>query len=104
MKKYSEIEKILYSCSRYSFKLKNLNGLCYIQNKNIDNEDEVLKMQEYLNTVQNAINTMSKELQDVIKDYYFNNKRINELHYSQATFYNRKNKALKILEELLIKN
>lgn len=60
-------------------------------------------MKEYLDTVENAINTMSKELQNVIRDYYFNNKSINELHYSQATFYNRKNKALKLLEELLIR-
>lgn len=102
MKKYSEIEKVLYSCRRYMFKLKNLNGLSYVRNTNFE-ENETEKMKEYLDTVENAILTMSKELQNVIRDYYFENKSINELHYSQATFYNRRNKALKLLEELLIK-
>lgn len=49
----------------------------------------------YVNSVENIFNSMDEEFSNILKSYYVDNVKREELHYSNSTFYSKLNKASK---------
>ncbi|MDE6473089.1 MAG: hypothetical protein K2K73_01620 [Ureaplasma sp.] len=103
-KLYTKLAQIFFHYNAKNFKIKHSD---YADVLNVDEkfDDEQLKWcKKYVDIVDEALSKLDKYERQLIEHVYIKCLPKNELPYSLATYYYKRNKALKKLNSLLISN
>ena len=89
-----KIKSIFEKYKIYKLRIENFKNIdCLVNYEDENIEEKFLNWDKYVKLVNKILDSLDKEHSNILKSIYIENKRKEELHYSDSTYYWKHKKA-----------